>query len=162
MYISDLNTGRGVIIYTSKTLCVTNLELDIQFQESLWCRIKLNKADNLILGCIYRSPNSQEDNNENLFKLIKKVCNMKPSHLLIVGDFNIKEINWVDIISPANETHISTKFIECIRDCFLFQHVMEPTRYRSNNVLSILDLIFPNEENMVLNLKDWVKVITLF
>ena len=84
MYNTDLNTGRGVIIYTSKTLCVTNLELDIQFQESLWCRIKLNKADNLILGCIYRSPNSQEDNNENLFKLIKKVCNMKPSHLLIL------------------------------------------------------------------------------
>ena len=92
------------------------------------------------------------DNNENLFKLIKKMCDMKPSHLLIVGDFNIKEINWVDIISPANETHISTKFIECIRNCFLFQHVMEPTRYRSDNVPSILDLIFTNEENMVLNL----------
>ena len=61
------------------------------FQESVWCRIKSNKADNLLLGCIYRSPNSLEDNNENIFKLIKKVCDMKPNHLLIVGNFNIKK-----------------------------------------------------------------------
>ena len=80
------------------------------------------------------------------------MCNKKPSHLLIVGDFNIKDINWVDMTSATDEAHISTKFIECIRDCFLLQHVMEPTRFRSDNVPSLLDLIFTNEENMVLNL----------
>ena len=53
MFSSDLNTGRGVIIYTLENLCVTNLELDTQFQESVWCKIKLKKADNLLLGCIY-------------------------------------------------------------------------------------------------------------
>ena len=76
----------------------------------------LKKADNLLLanGCIYRSPNSQNDNSEKLFRLIKQVCNMKPSHFLIVGDFNIKEINWVDITFAADEGHMSTKFIECI------------------------------------------------
>ena len=78
---------------------------------------------------------------------------MKPSHLLILGDFNIKDINWVDITSYTNETHISTKFIECVRYCFLFQDVIEPTRrFRADNIPSILDLIFTNEENMFLDL----------
>ena len=85
---------------------------------------------------------------------MKKVCNLKPSHLLIVGDFNIKDINWVDITSDAIETHTSTRFIECIRDCFLFQHVLEPTRYRTDNVLSISDLVLTNGENMILNLSN--------
>ena len=76
MLSSDSNTERGINIYTLKTLCATNLELDTQFQDSVWCKIKLKKADNLLLGCIYRSPNSQEDNNEKLFKLIKQACNM--------------------------------------------------------------------------------------
>ena len=53
MLSSDSNTGRGINIYTLKTLCVTNLELDTQFQESVWYKIKLKKADNLLLGCIY-------------------------------------------------------------------------------------------------------------
>ena len=112
-------------------------------------RLNLEKTDNLFLGCIYRSPNSQDDNNEKLFRLIKTVCNIKPSHLVIVGDFNVKEINWVDITFAADEAHMSTKCIECIRDCVLFQHVMEQTRFRYDNVPSLLNLIFTNEENMV-------------
>ena len=44
---------------------------------------------------------------------------------------------------PPDE-HLSTKFIECIPDCFLFQNVKEPIRFRSDNVPSLLDLIFTN------------------
>ena len=55
--------------------------------------------------------------------------------------------------SAENEYHIATQFSEFIKDCFLFQHVREPTRYRSQNVPSILDLILTNEENMVNNLQ---------
>ena len=76
---------------------------------------------------------------------MKMVSDTNPSHLLIVGDFNIKGINWIEHTSEANETHVSTRFIECIRNSFLFQHVQEPTRYRSENAPSILDLIFTNE-----------------
>ena len=55
--------------------------------------------------------------------------------------------------SAENENHIATQFLECIKDCFLFQHVREPLRYRSQNVPSILDLILTNEENMVSKLQ---------
>ena len=71
---------------------------------------------------------------------METVCNLKPSHLLTVGDFNIKEINWVNVTTDTKENHILARFTECTRDCFLFQHVLEHTRFRSDNILSILDL----------------------
>ena len=40
-------------------------------------------------------------------------------------------------------------FLEGIKDCFLFQQVMEPTRLREGQSPSILDLVFTNEEYMV-------------
>ena len=51
-----------------------------------------------------------------------------------------------------NINHISSLFLEYLRDCFLFQHVTEPTRYRSQNVPSVLDLILTNEEGIVSDL----------
>ena len=69
-----------------------------------------------------------------------------------MGNFNIKEINSELITSETSENHISSRFIECIRDFFLFQHVLAPTRFRSDNVPSILDLIFTNEEYMISDL----------
>ena len=109
VYHSNLNIGRGLVIYISKLLCTTNLQLDTNFEESIWCKVKLNKTDSLLFGCIYRSPNCSEENTENLFKLMKIVSDTNPSHLLIVGDFNTKDINWVEHTSEANETHVSTR-----------------------------------------------------
>ena len=69
--------------------------------------------------------------------------------MLIMGDFNFRDINWSDRTTASNEQHDSTLFIENIRDSFLFQHVTKPTRIRENNEPSILDFIFSNEEEMV-------------
>ena len=41
------------------------------------------------------------------------------------------------------------KFIENIRDNFLFQHITKPTRGRLGNKSNILDLSFTNEEGMI-------------
>ena len=48
--------------------------------------------------------------------------------------------------------HPSNSFLECIRDCFLYQHVTEPTHYRGNQRPSVLDLILTNKENMIQDL----------
>ncbi len=44
------------------------------------------------------------------------------------------------------------EFIETVRDCFLYQHVHEVTRGRSENEPSLLDLVFGNEEGMISDL----------
>ena len=40
-----------------------------------------------------------------------------------MGDFNFKEINWAYQNTSFGTVHISSKFVEVVRDSFLFQHV---------------------------------------
>lgn len=88
---------------------------------------KLKNNDKLVIGCIYRSPNSSYENNKELFDLMKSVKDTQPSHLLIMGDFNFKEVDWNRSCTTVNESHVLSKLLECVKDCFLFQHVSEPT-----------------------------------
>ena len=41
------------------------------------------------------------------------------------------------------------KFLETVRDTYLYQRVREATRYRSDNQPSLLDLVFTNEEGII-------------
>ncbi len=111
--------------------------------------IKLENNDTLIVGCIYKSPNCTKENYALLVSLFYKISVINPSNLIITGDFNFSEINWENNTTSVGENNMATQFLNCIMDEFLFQHVRHPTRIRTGNVPSILDLIFTNEENMV-------------
>lgn len=41
------------------------------------------------------------------------------------------------------------KFIESIRDCFLYQHVISPTRGRGSDNPSVIDLVLTSEEEII-------------
>ena len=41
------------------------------------------------------------------------------------------------------------KFIECLRDNYLYQHVNKPTRGRGSDTPNLVDLIMTNEEQMI-------------
>ena len=55
------------------------------------------------------------------------------SHVLIFGDFNSIEINRCTkcnlCATKVNENHRANKFLETIRDNYLYHHVKHPTRY---------------------------------
>ena len=135
--------GRGVCLWTKKGLKATkNDELtDSVFKESVWCEISLHDKDNLLIGCVYRSPNGTKENNIQLLTLINKACERKDSHLLIVGDFNYGEIDWEAWTSRASESHDSSKLVNCLQDNYLHQEVRCNTRYREGQKPSLLDLI---------------------
>jgi hypothetical protein len=61
-----------------------------------------------------------------------------------MGGFNYGKICWNTWSTSSNESSIDFKFIECIRDCYLFQHVNKPTRGRFNQDPHVLDLILTN------------------
>ena len=144
---------RGTCIYTKKsiTACLHQLTED-EFEEGIWIKINLKGNDQLLLGCIYRSPNSTIDNNNRLIKLINTMNNIKISHKVLMGDFNFKNIEWDTMTANSVADEQTKQFINTINDTFLFQHVTEPTRYRINQQANILDLVFTNEENMVENI----------
>ena len=92
----------------------------------------------------------EQDNNSNLRKLIREATAMSYSHILLMGDFNYPDINWKNWTSKTDNIESQEfKFIECIRDSFLTQHVQDPTRVRGEDTPNLLDLIFTNEKNMI-------------
>ena len=146
---------RGICIYVSHRLQATQVSFPATtFQEQLWLRLRLKNSDCLLIGCIYRSPSREAvQSTEELCDLLRHVCATGPSHLLITGDFNMPIIDWDSRYSPAPVGHHSHTFIDTLNDCFLFQHVRQPTRYRHGETPSVLDLVLSIEEGMVKNLR---------
>ena len=146
---------RGICILVSERLHSSECKFQgSSFQEHLWVRVKLLGSDYLIIGCIYRSPSSDPHRSvEQLGLLLQEVCSSNPSHLLITGDFNIPHIDWNLKLSQEPATHFSHTFLEKVGDCYLTQHIKEPTRYREGQASSLLDLVLTNEEGMVSDLR---------
>ena len=140
-------TGRGVILYTHKSLKAISITLNTHFQESVWEEMPLNSKDAMLVGIIYRGPGSSEANNDNLNQTIIEAVGLNHSHFLLMGDFSHPNIKW-DSESTESNT-VEGKFIENIRDNFLLQHITKPTRGRLGNTSNILDVIFTNEEDMI-------------
>ena len=113
----------------------------------------VKKGDTLCVGCVYRSNSGNEDNNDLLPEMLDEVVNKNYSHLLIMGDFNYPDIEWKTQICKHNDQSSDTKFLNCVRYNYLYQHITEPTRYRLGEVPHILDLVISNEEGMITDIK---------
>ena len=104
----------------------------------------------MIFGCLYRSPTKttySDENNSKLNTLVNHpALNRKYSHICLVGDFNYKDINWHQWSTSHPEDSNEERFTEALRDSFLYQHVLEPTRKRGSDEPSTLDLILTGEE----------------
>ena len=143
-------TGRGLAVYTHKSIDKSTIQIQPEhdFEEACLLEIRLRGGDTLIFGCFYRSPTptiNSEENNEKLNSLLRYVSRKKYSHTCILGDFNYRDINWETCATPHNEGSKEAKFLETIQDCFLHQHIREPTRKRGNDEASLLDLILTAE-----------------
>ena len=119
--------GGGVAIYIKDSLkCRIKNEIKTSRDtETIWMEIN-NNRESLILGLIYRPPNLDRLNSNNIFDEITRAC--RCNKVCIVGDFNYRNINWENLTGDAE----SDEFLEIIQDNFLNQYVLEPTR--GNNV----------------------------
>ena len=123
MILSSIGQRRDVVLYVKTKLLANPVSFENVFCfESVWSKILSNKTSTLLLGCVYRSPNSSLENSEHWTTLLKKVSQEKYSHLLVMGDFNYRKINWTDSSTNVGENHCSSLFLECIRDTYLCQH----------------------------------------
>ena len=146
-------TGRGVSVYVRDQIKSEVVPSPNKFSDMLWLLLTLKNKSKLLLGCIYRSPNSTEQNNNLLLELLGIVCKKHPNNIMITGDFNLKEINWDNHTVSANANHIATKFYDEIQNNFLTQLVKEPTRYRQGEQANILDLILTDTPELINNIK---------
>ena len=157
MFISPPNvfTKRGCLMYTKEGLNALQLDSKIyQFVEYVQLGIHFENGKKLLISCIYRSPSATTTTCiEELNEIIStnKVNNKKYDYLLYVGDFNFREIDWENNNTNVGPEHLASKFLESVRDTYLYQHVKQATRYRGDNQPSLLDLILTNEEEMIDN-----------
>lgn len=148
------NIGRGTIVYIKENL--NYKEINIKpikgtFEEGLFIEITVSNSEKLLCALIYRRGESDDEINENLLEIISMISNNQNyDHSVIMGDFNLRDINWENLTSQSiDPENYNNKFIECVRDCFLTQHVLEPTRQRGRDNPSCLDLVFSNKEELI-------------
>ena len=98
--------------------------------------------------------NSSEDNDSKLLKMVAVAKQQaKITHLLVMGDFNMPEIDYNDYSVTGSDFSLPKQFF-IITGSVLIQHVFEATRFRGDQTPSKLDYVFTNEENLIENLKN--------
>ena len=81
----------------------------------------------LLFDCLYRSPTTADtsgSNNDDLINLLKSVSLEKYNYVCIVGDFSYNSIDWTMWKTKHSENSKEAKFIEGVRDAFLYRHII--------------------------------------
>ena len=116
--------------------------------------MKLKGKETLLVGSFYRSPNSTTENNDNLNELLEKISEKTISHVLLLGDFNYPKIDWkIMCTSVPSIEDKEFKFIEKFGDCYLIQHITEPTRGRGTTEPSFLKLVITSEDSEIVSIE---------
>ena len=120
-----------MVIYIDNTLNARGVEKlnSHLFQESTWCSFVSEDKEQVLIGCLYRSPNSSEHNYNKLKDLLTSEIVQKYDRICIMGDFNFPNISW-----DCTDINGDTDFVECIRYAYLIQIVNKPTRDRKKRL----------------------------
>ena len=102
----------------------------VENTESAWCLVKTRDLE-LVVGVCYLSPSAGQNEEIRLYNCISEICNSY-NNIVITGDFNHISINWETVHSQKE----GESFLKLTLDCFLTQHVQEPTR--GGNILDIV------------------------
>ncbi|EGT38156.1 hypothetical protein CAEBREN_24117 [Caenorhabditis brenneri] len=140
LFRTDRSDGRGGGV---GIFCKGNLKSKIILSESVKNGYEILALE-LNLGVVpfqvfnvYRAPSCNPEKTKKLFKTIVTHIN-SDSQIVIVGDFNLKEIDWQQS-PPVASTSLAGQVISFCESNDLNQFVQQPTR--GNN---ILDLVFSN------------------
>ena len=150
-YMKNRERGRGggVMIYVDEKLESYECDWMNDVGESCWCYIK-SGCDKILVGIVYRSPNSSQLENRNIINGLERVRGVRS--ILLLGDFNYPNIDWRNgMVRGGGRAAVS--FYEEVQQQYLCQHVLSPTRIVPGEEPTILDLVFTREENMVQNLE---------
>jgi len=144
--------GGGVMILISNLLnAIERPDIAAQnnFKEMIWCQVMVNKDETLLIGCIYRTPNATQLENEHLLETLQSVCALPCDHLLIMGDFDVPKVDWKSNVARCCKGSIDYRLHQQINDCYLIQHVTFATRDIYGENSATLDLILTKDEGLV-------------
>ena len=117
---------------------MTDLTFSTDIIECLFVEIQMT-GKNVIIGCIYRAPNS------NLPEFTEEICNIVHklsklnSYIYLLGDYNVDLLKF-------NKHQPTTDFINCMFSFSFLPLINRPTRITDNSA-TIIDNIFTNCHN---------------
>ena len=116
-----LSRGGGVLLYVNSELNPVEFHTRTTYGEHVWCQV-----DDLLIGVCYRSPNIDIVGRENELELRKLITEVSNSHFVLIGDFNYPDIDWTSHTVNPGATAETNRFLDCLDDNFVTQHVIEP------------------------------------
>jgi ribonuclease P/MRP protein subunit RPP40 len=136
--------GGGVILYIKNKLKAVKIELCNSFPEQVWCEISIGGNESVVVGVCYRTPTETVYGQENHSKLRELLVEAERKNFMLMGDFNYKDINWSSNMCSGTASDESRRFLECVQELFLTQHVYVKTTEKS-----VLDLVISKEPELV-------------
>ena len=138
----------GACIYAKNNIPCYQVFPPNMCSDSVWIVIRTQDGIKRLYGCVYLSPNSSTENQNLLLDNIQWAKN-NFSESVIVGDFNAPDISWSTQIATSE---FGKNLVDRIDSCGYEQLVAEPTRFRSNQNPSLLDLIFSTDPECIQDL----------
>ena len=150
----------GSVIFVHNSLKVSKLDW-FENTESLAVKVHISNDKIVNVVCVYRSPNLTKAENNKLLNQLDKVpfLSEQLENIIMVGDFNLPNVDWVNGIVVAPIDSIDQKIITQNEYLDLFTAKglhwyieQEPTRYKLvGNTLqtSLLDQIFANNDCVI-------------
>ena len=126
--------GRGIVILAHSSIQYLIIDVScsinqVEFIEASIVGVRISGSDMLLFAFIYWSPTkwaNSDDNNNKLNSLLKEIAASKNySHKCIVGDSNFPTINWNNWTTSHLEESKGEKFLDVLRDSFLYPLVAE-------------------------------------
>lgn len=143
------SSGRGVAIYTRDQLRATPVDTP-PYIDCSFCDVTIKGNEKILIGCVYRSPNSSIENNNKLCELFRWAVNLNYAYTIICGDFNFPEIDWKHSIPNVAATHPASSFLETVNDLHLIQQTDRPTHQRSQSERATqIDLVFTDSNHLM-------------
>ena len=117
---------RGVYIIVKESLVCDKIGYFTEIERKvdiLSLKMELQGSDVLFLGCVYRSSNNTEHQHENIMAELIKAAQGHYSHIRMAGEFNFPIIDCNTLSTTQDTESIESRFLECIKNCLLHQHV---------------------------------------
>ena len=95
LFINNYETfgNRGVaMLYAKKGITANQIHPSNCADDTAWVEIKMKNNEKMIIGGVYRSPNSSGQQNDKLWETLLNMSDTYKDNLLIMGDFNCGEL----------------------------------------------------------------------
>ena len=140
--------GVGAYVHSSTPVHSPSISCPkLTYIDTLWLCLSLRAHDKLLIGLVYRSPSSTDEDDSLFTEFLLRLPSLGYSHFLLVGDFNAPNINWSS--ATSQNSGFDSTLLSSISSIGWSQHCVHPTRFRSNQRPSTLDLILTNERPMI-------------